>query len=247
MRDLAQLQADMAEGLLTGRFDALAGQVLIGPVAAAEALSIHRNTALHGLVQALRLTYPTVDALTGAAFFDQAALAFVEDHPPISPWLTGYGAGFADFLAAYEFAADVPYLADTARLDLAIEAAAHDVVGLDGLQFDLDGALLTLDASLSVLRLVWPAHAIREALEAGGAALAALDLQPGGHALALWRLPDGAGVGSLAPLSAAVLEALLAGGDLEGALSSDGDPAVLQSDIFAAPFARLNAKPRPQP
>jgi hypothetical protein len=216
MSDLAQLQRAMAEGLLSGRFEDIVSQVRPGPIAAAEALSIHRNTALHGLVQALRLSHPTVDALTGEAFFDQAALAFIDSHPPSSPWLTPYGSAFADFLRAYPPASSLPYLADVARLDFAIDAVANDALGRDGLQFDLGEALLTLDASVRVIQLDWPAAAIRDAVEAGDEALA--------------------------PLSFAFLSTLFAGGDLEALLSDVGDFAPLQSEVFAAPFARLILK-----
>jgi hypothetical protein len=246
MLDLAQLQTQMAQGLLSGSFDGLADIARDGPVGADAAWSIHRNTALHGLVNSLRLTYPTVDALTGAEFFDQAALAFVERHPPAGPWLSGYGASFGDFLAGYDPAAEVPYLADAARLDLAIEAAAQDALNRDGLQFDLGETMLTLDASLRVVRLAWPVHHLRDALDAGDDALAAFEMAACRHDLALWRLPEGAGMRPLAPFAAAVLTALLAGGDIEAALSGGGDPAVLQSQIFSAPFTRLSAQPKAQ-
>src|SRR6202000_1958685 len=108
-------------------------------------------TALHGLVNALRLSCPTVDALVGEAFFDQAAQAFVQDHPPASAWLTGYGASFADFLDAYEPARDLPYLADVARFDFAIEPVGGEAAGLDGRSLDLGEAVLILDASLRLI------------------------------------------------------------------------------------------------
>jgi Putative DNA-binding domain len=247
MSELARLQTRMAQALLDGRDGALGAEVRAGPVAAAEALALHRNTALHGLVNALRLTYPTVDALVGEAFFDQAALAFVEDHPPASPWLTGYGLRFADFLASYDFAADIPYLPDVARLDAAIEAVAGQSLGEDGLQLDLGPVLLTLDASLRVIALDYPAAAIRDAIEDDDDALATIDMTPRRHGLALWRTPAGAALRPLGPTSTAFLKALLHGGDLEAALTDGGDAAMLQSEVFAAPFARLAIVERPQP
>ena len=240
MPDLFALQGAMAQGLLTGRWAGLEDQILAGPVLACEALSIHRNTALHGLVNALRLSCPTVDALVGEAFFDQAALAFIEEHPPSSVWLTGYGGGFADFLQAYAFAADLPYLGDVARLDFAIEAVAAQALGQDGVQVDLGAALLTLDASARVITLDYPALAIREALETDEDTLAGIDITPGRHALVLWRGVGGAAIRSLSALPAAVLQALLAGGDIDSVLAGGGDVCALQSEIFAAPFARLD-------
>lgn len=242
MSDLAVLQDAMAQGLLTGRFGSLEGEVLAGPILPSEALAIHRNTALHGLVNALRLSCPTVDALVGEAFFDQAAIAFVEEHPPSRLWLADYGRGFADFLQAYAFATDLSYLADVARLDFAIEATAADAVGRDGLRFDVGEAVLTLDASVRVLALDHPALAIREALETDEDSLTAIDMTPYRHALVLWRGLNGAAIRPLSPLPAAFLQALLSGGDIDSVLAGGGDLSALQSQIFAAPFARIDVK-----
>jgi hypothetical protein len=242
MPDLTALQGAMARGLLTGRLDGLEHLILPGPVLPSEALAVHRNTALHGLVNALRLGCPTVDALVGESFFDQAALAFVQAHPPSSAWLTGYGGGFADFLDSYAPAADLPYLGDVARLDCAIEAVAGQAPGQDGLQLDLGAVLLSLDASLRVVALDHPALAIREALETDEDALAAIDMRPRRHAVALWRGMEGARVRPLGPLAVALLDALLTGADADAVLGSGGDLSSLQSEIFAAPFARLAAK-----
>ncbi|HWA61850.1 MAG TPA: DNA-binding domain-containing protein [Caulobacteraceae bacterium] len=245
MPDLAILQTTMARALASGDWQALAGEILPGPVGADEALGLHRNTALAGLAGALRLSCPTVDALVGEVFFDQAALAFAAAHPPSTPWLAGYGSGFPDFLAAYPPAEGLPYLADVARLDLAVEAAAQDALGRDGLVLDLGGAILTLDASLRVLDLGHPAVAIRDAVESGDEALAALDVTPRPNAHALWRVPHGAALRPLNPVSAAFLIAVLTGGDVEAALSG-GDPALVQSDVLTAPFARLTVLEDPQ-
>jgi hypothetical protein len=246
MSDLAALQDRMAQALLHGDFAALASMVLEGPLTAGEALSVHRNTAVWGLVNALRLSHPTVDALVGEAFFDQAALAFVQDDPPSGAWLTGYGAGFAAFLADYPFAADLPYLADVARFDFAAEAVAGLAVGEDGPILDLGEALLTLDASLTLIDLDHAAAAVRDALDQGDEALAALDVRYDPHALALWRLPDGAGVRRLAPLSAAFLKAVQQGGDLAAVLATEADLALIQTEVFAAPFVRIAAKSSPK-
>ena len=251
MPDLATLQGDMAQGLLSGRYGALEAQVLIGPVSAAEALGLHRNTVLYGLTNALRLGFPTVDALVGEDFFDQAALAYIEEAPPAHACLDLYGEGFADFLAAYAFAADLPYLADVARLDRAVEQVGGQAIGGDGVTLDLGEASLTLDASLRVLRLTHPAAAIRDAVDDGDdEALGRVDLEPRPYAHALWRLPAGAAMRPLSAASAAFLTALLDGAEadqaLSAALAESEDLTPLQSEIFAAPFARLAAHPTPE-
>jgi hypothetical protein len=246
MSDLGALQDDMARALLDGDFAGLAGVARPGPFTEREALSVHRNTVVHGLVQALRLSHPTVDVLVGEAFFDQAAIAYVRDHPPAGAWLTGYGADFAAFLEGYELARGLPYLADVARFDFTVETVAGLAWAEDGPTLDLGEAVLTLDASLTLIALDYPAAAIRDALDLGEEALAGLDVRPHRHVLALWRLPQGAGLRVLSCASAAFIEALQHGGDLDAALGADSDPALLQAEVFAAPFARIVVKSNPE-
>ena len=57
--------------------------------------------------------------LTGA-FFGEAARQYIVGHPSLSGDLNDYGGEFAQFLAAYPHAADLPYLPDVARLEWAI-------------------------------------------------------------------------------------------------------------------------------
>jgi hypothetical protein len=242
MSDLAALQAGMAEALVSGRYQAVSAWIKAGPIAPHEALAVHRNTALLGLVNALRLTHPTVAALVGEAFFDRMALDFAIGHPPAGAWLAGYGEGFAEFLEAYAPARALPYLADVARLDFAIERVGSGALGQDGRVLDLGEALLTLDASLHLLALNHPAPAIRDAI-GDDERLAGLDATPSPQRLALWRLPDGAGLRALSPVSAAVLHAMLAGEDPGHLLAGEADLAALQTEVFAAPFARISLKP----
>jgi hypothetical protein len=244
MAELAVLQAEMARALLVGRFDEIEARLQPGRTGADEALSVHRDTALGGLVNALRIAHPTVLALVGEDFFDQAARAFVQQSPPSSAWLTGYGEGFADFLAGYEFARELPYLADVARFDFAVDQVGNGETGLEGPALDLGEALLTLDASLALVELDYPADAIRDALHEDEARLATLDMRRVRRTLALWRLPDGAGLRRQSAVSAAFVQAVLGGEDLSDFEAREADLEILSAEVFAAPFARLSLKPR---
>ena len=243
MPDLAALQAEMAQALLAGRFDGLETRLQPGLIRAGEALSVHRDTALGGLLNALRLSYPTALALVGEDFFDQAALAFIEAEPPSSAWLTGYGEGFAAFLDDYEYARDLPYLPDVARFDFAIEAVGAAEAGRDGPALDLGEALLTLDRSLRLIDLDYPADAIRDAIAEDETRLAGIDMRRRSRTLALWRLPDGAGLRPLSPVSADFLRAMQAGADLSHFDAPEEDLAILSAEVFSAPFARPSLKP----
>jgi hypothetical protein len=64
------------------------------------------------------------DAMSGE-FFGAMARQFVMQHPPRSPLLAQYGDDFADFIATFGPARDLPYLADVARLEAARTRAYH--------------------------------------------------------------------------------------------------------------------------
>ena len=80
---------------------------------------VYRNTATRAALDALAANHPTVRRLVGDAWFESAALVFARRSPPRDGVLAAYGAGFADFLEAFEPARELPYLASVARLDRA--------------------------------------------------------------------------------------------------------------------------------
>ena len=79
--------------------------------------AVYRNNVMSSLVNALKVTFPTVADLVGDEFFRATAGAFVRQSPPKSPMMMDYGGDFADFLNGFPPAASVPYLADVARLE----------------------------------------------------------------------------------------------------------------------------------
>lgn len=79
--------------------------------------AVYRNTVMKGCIDALQGNYPSVARLVGEAWFGAAAAVYARANPPCNPTLLEYGSGFADFLAGFEPAAEVPYLSGVARLD----------------------------------------------------------------------------------------------------------------------------------
>lgn len=246
MSSLAALQSRLAEALWGGAGEAIPAEVAAGPIPAGAAWNVHRNTIISGLTNALRLTYPTVDWLVGEDFFDQTALAYVRAHRPVTAQLDGYGASFPQFLEAYAPAAELAYLADVARFDLAVDQVAALSVAGSPIAVDLDASvILRLDGSLRVLRLSYPADRLRDAREDDGQSLEDLDMTPRAYAYALWRGTAGASVRAVPAGVAAFLDAVLAGASaqegLDALLREAGEAglAQLQSDLFLAPFASL--------
>lgn len=91
----------------------------------AKRFAVHRNNVVSSLIEALADTFPVVQALVGVEFFRGMAGVFVRQHPPRSRLLAQYGRGFADFVAGFEPARSVPYLADVARLEMTRVHAFH--------------------------------------------------------------------------------------------------------------------------
>lgn len=95
--------------------------------------AVVRNTVLKGCIDALQASYPTVCQLVGEEWFRAAAAVYARAQPPADGLLMDYGAEFADFLAGFAPAAELPYLPAVARLDrcwtechLAADATAVD-------------------------------------------------------------------------------------------------------------------------
>lgn len=115
MRSLREAQCAFA--------DALCGPPGAVSEYPAERLDVYRGNRLASYRNALSATYPVVCRLTGAAFFAAAVDAYAAAHPSRSGDLNVYGDAFGEFLEAYPPASGLPYLADVARLEWAIDEA----------------------------------------------------------------------------------------------------------------------------
>ena len=146
------------DAALSGDFDALWPHIEPGERTLG-ALAVYRNTAIKGRIDALEANYPTVLQMVGEDWFRAAARVFVEEQPGEGPVLTDYGAGFPDWLARFEPARDMAYLAPCARLDRAWTEAhlAQDAEPLSARQAaDLGLALAGVVARLHPsVRLFW--------------------------------------------------------------------------------------------
>lgn len=126
--------------------------------------AVYRNNVVVSLINALRAKFPATERIVGADFFSAMARIFVTAHPPCSKILHTYGDDFGDFIAAFEPAAGVPYLADIARLEAARTRAYHaaDAVPLPPAAFAniaphaASGLRLTLHPSLQLVRSPHP-------------------------------------------------------------------------------------------
>jgi len=109
------------------------GAPAIAHLTAQPGFAVYRNTVIGGCIDALQANYPAAASVVGDEWFRAAAAVYVRNAPPDEPMLALYGRGFAEFLAGFEPAAELPYLPAIARVDrLWSEAhAAADAPPLD--------------------------------------------------------------------------------------------------------------------
>ena len=89
----------------------------IAALARQPGFAVYRNTVMKGCIDALQANYPAVARLVGEEWFRAAAAIFARGQLPAQATLMYYGEAFAEFLARFEPAADLPYLSGVARLD----------------------------------------------------------------------------------------------------------------------------------
>lgn len=87
--------------------------------------AVYRNNVVVSLVDALATRFPATQRLVGEAFFRAMAAVFARTQPPRSPLMMQYGDALPDFIAGFAPAAELPYLADVARLEAARTRAFH--------------------------------------------------------------------------------------------------------------------------
>lgn len=242
MPGLRDLQAAFAAYLEGQDGTGLADGVMGDTVSAEARLRIHRHHVHQSLAGALATTFPTVHAIVGEVFFETMAADFVVENLPDQPVLAEYGAGFPAHVSGYGPAAALPYLADMARLDWALNLAYHapmearlaasDLAGRSaGRLFDLQLALATGSA---LIRSAWPIGRIWHAAQPG-APSGTVSLEEGAASLLVLRRPDDAAFASLDPGEAGFVAALAQGASLgeasEAAFSVE--PAFDPSKAFA--------------
>lgn len=246
MLALPDLQKAFADYLSGGDGAGLAQVVRGDSISAAARLRIHRHHVEQSLASALVATFPTVQSLVGDEFFGAMARSFVAGDLPAQPVLAEYGAAFPGFVAGYAPAQGLPYLADIARLDWALNVAFHSPEGprltatdLEGMAPDrLLGLALDFAPGSALLRSDFPIDRIWHACQPGADG-SRVDLAAGGVSLLVGRRSDDAAFVVLDAAEAAFAAAILGGATLEGA--ARGAFAVEPAFDLSTSFGRLLA------
>jgi hypothetical protein len=239
---LRDLQGAFAAHILGAENAHLQQQIVSDSIPAAARLRVYRHHVRESLSAALAATFPTVQTLVGPPFFRRLARDFVDHSLPVQPVLSEYGEGLAAFIAGYQPAHGLPYLADAARLDWALNIAFHarpadslSATALSAIPVEqLPSRSLALVGGASLLRSPYPLEHIWKACQSG-AEIDTVDLNRGGCNLLVLRRQDDAAFVSLAAGETAFLAALVDGRVLEAAAGEafQVDPAFDLSSSFA--------------
>jgi len=184
---------------------------------------VYRNNVSASLTGALASRFPATETIVGPEFFGAMAQAYTRLHPPRSPLLLAYGDDFPDFIADFEPAAELAYLPDVMRLEVARGKAYHaaDVASLDPQALAtvaparLGSLIFTPHPSLSILSSSHPMVTIW-AMNSGHQPLAIIEEWHGEDAL-IARPAMIVEVVPLAPGGATFFRQLAAGTVLAGA------------------------------
>lgn len=246
MPALRELQHAVYRSLMERDDGDAAAHIRADGLAAADRLSIYRNTFYGTLTNALRLSFPAVHRLVGADFFEASAQKFVEGEPPRGAYLDEYGGGFPSFLAQFPAARSLPYLPDVAQLEWAVSRALHapDSTPLDFAALcavgedDHERVRFVPHPSLSLVRAGCAADTIwRAVLEQDDATLGAIDFGDAPVWLLIQRLSTGVDVKRVSEPEWRFASALCTGQPLHEAVDRAADV-----DVTAALAEHLAAR-----
>ena len=217
-QSLSERQSEFAAALLDPKRSIPAG--LVGPDGrpSTKRFNVYRNNVVAGLVATLKDAYPAVARIVGDEFFVAMARSYVAGAPPSSSIMLDYGAGFPDFIGAFEPAESVPYLRDVARIERAWIEAYHSAEAepLVAAIFtkmapdDLPKLRLVLHPSLRLVRSRFPSLTIWRMNIRGGEP-AQVDLDAGGDDVLVIRPDADVEVRSLPAGGAEFIQALSGG------------------------------------
>jgi hypothetical protein len=230
---LTSFETSFADALLSADQSMPSGVVAHNTAIPARRFAVYRNNVVAGLVKVLKSRFPVVEKIVGEEFFAAMARVFVSEQPPRSPLLATYGDEFAVFIAAFEPARELAYLADVARLEAARTRSYHaaDATPIDSTRLsaldvrDAGHIRIELHPSIEIVRSLHPIVTIW-AMNSGEQELLPVENWRGEDALVARPCLD-VEVRALPPGGAAFLLALAEGRPLadaaEAALADDPD------------------------
>jgi hypothetical protein len=195
MLTLDRLQHTIANAVLGRAQFGLSPLLEAGSADPIRRLRVYQNNTLASLTSTLLAVFPVAARLIDERFFRYAASQFIRFHPPTEPRLVRYGAEFPNFLRTFEGLDEMPFVAETARLEWAIAEALDEASPAPLPLCALDSAgvetpQLVLQPSLRFIISHWPVLSIWSAHQEGGDidGIRAIGRRP--ERIALWRAGD---------------------------------------------------------
>jgi hypothetical protein len=196
MLSLERLQNTVARSVLGKPHFGLSPLLSAGGADPYRRLRIYQNNTRASLTATLVAVFPVTVRLVDERFFRYAASEFIRRSPPSEPRLVRYGGDFPAFLRTFEGLAEMPFVAETARLEWAIaqalDTASLPSIGLAALD-GVDAAAtpeLVLQPSLRFVISHWPVMSIWSAHQVGGDMEEISGWARKAERIALWRNGD---------------------------------------------------------
>ncbi|WP_026792375.1 DNA-binding domain-containing protein [Pleomorphomonas oryzae] len=194
--------------------------------------SVYRNNVTVSLIAALTSIFPAVERITGPDFFRAMARFHVRETPPTSPLLFEYGRDFPGFIDRYEYAQDMPWLSDVARIER-LWLDSYHAADAPTLEADVLSAVPPEDLARLTFRphpatrLMSSAHPVVSVFAMNRSAGPVGRIEDRPEVGLITRIDDEVAVRRLAPGNAAFLNMLLGGQCLAAAVAGafEAEPA----------------------
>jgi hypothetical protein len=244
LRSLRDTQAAFAAHLCGRDHPGLVAAIGGDSRTALQRLQLHRHHVTRSVGAVLAATFPTVAAVVGQEFFGLLARDFMIGTALEDPVLSRYGEHFPQFVTARQDMHGLPYLADVARLDWALNVAFHAGVEPRLSAADLTGwpqdALLSLSVRLptgsSLIESAYPLDLIWQTSQPSSA-VDKVDLAAGPACLMVFRRSEDAAFAVFSPGEAAFIKRLHRGDRL--AIAAEHASRVEEDFDVAATFGRM--------
>jgi hypothetical protein len=195
MRSLRDLQSGFAAALLDPNACRAAPGIRADGISPALRLGFYRINVLENYRKALAAAYPAIERLVGVGCFLHLASEYARRHASRSGDVGMHGERFADFLERHAVGRTLPYLADVARLEWAIEESFYEadrgVLPLERLAEvpaeQVAALRFHLTPSCRLLRSRYPVHRIWEISQADYAGEEQVNLDAGAVQLLVRR------------------------------------------------------------
>jgi len=168
MPALLEFQKRMTDAIRHGVANLDAPSALLDLLTNPGRLAIHRRHTRRSLSDAIAARFPAVQRLVGEEFFAFVAAQFIAASPPTDARVVRYGDEFPTFLESRSEASSFPWLADVARIEVAMHRASIAPVqvttGIEALgevpPDRLADAQVVWNDAAFLLRSDWPAASL---------------------------------------------------------------------------------------